>query len=346
MTQLEFIEQQKQFNRLTALVAKGATIKDCSHPLKEECRLPIKNAHSLQRQGSLKLLEKTNNGNAYIYCHTERQINQKYHFLDLKPIGRKDASTFFGFCDFHDTELFKVIENDPEVTDINNDEHCFLHTYRSFSHSYHRKYEEYKLFTSTEPEVLEYLNKAYGKDISKVIQGVKLAIEDLEIPKKRLDDLLINKKYDGLEYFCYEYPYRCPVACAGVTTPGHFKNGEIFNLSESGGVKYSNIFTTVLPFKERTVIVFAAFPDDEQAKRYLEEFDEISNELEFQKYLSFHIINNMENVYISPKFYDRKDYKWRQSYCELINIISNRYTPYIKFNKRFPVNYFNYTEKI
>ncbi|KFF15744.1 hypothetical protein [Chryseobacterium sp. JM1] len=346
MDQSEFIEQQKAINKLTALVRKGATIKDCSHPSKEECKPPIKSAHSLQRQGSLKHLEKTINNNAFIYSHTDRQINKKYGFLDLKPIGRKDASTFFGFCEFHDTELFKEVENDPEATDIENDMHCFLHTYRSFSHSYHRKYEEYKLFTSEEKEVVEHFNKTYGKDKEDIVKGVKLALEDLEIPKKRIDDLLLNKKYDGLRYYCYEYSYRCPVACSGVTTPGHFKNGEPFNLSENSNNKYSDIFTTVLPLKDRTVIILAAFPEDELAIKYLDELDTVSDDLEFEKYLSFHIINNLENVYISPYFYDRKDYKWRQSYCELINIISNKYTPYIRFNKRFPINYFAKTESI
>lgn len=346
MTQDEFIEQQKELNRLTSLISKGATIKDCSHPNKAECKLPIKSAHSLQRQGSLKLLEKTVKGNSFIYCHTERQINKKYGFLDLKPIGRKDASTFFGFCDFHDTELFKEIENDPEATDIDNDLHCFLHTYRSFSHSHHRKYEEYKLLTSTESEVIDYLKKAYGSDLAKTTEGVKLALGDFEAPKKLLDEMLLNKNYSGLKYICYEFPYRCPVSCAGVSTPGHFKNGDIFNLSESVSDEYYYIFTTVLPFNNRTVIILAAFPNDEKAIRYLEELDNISSELEFQKYLSFHIINNLENVYISPKFYDRKNYKWQQSYCQLINIIADKYTPYIRYNKKFPINYFGFTEKI
>ena len=342
----EYIENQKELNRLTNLLKANATIKDCSHPTKEECRLPIINAHSLQRQGSLKHLEKTVKGNSFIYCHTERNINKKYNFLDLKPIGRKDASTFFGFCAYHDTEVFKVIENDPEITDIDNDEHCFLHTYRSFSHSYHRKYEELKLFTSENKEIVAHFHKVYGKNKSGVIEGVQLSLEDLKKPKEKLDEILTSKKYDALKYCCFEYPYRCPVACSGVSTPGHYKNSETFNLSEDKNFHYSDIFTTILPLKDRTVIILAAFADDENANRYLKEIEDISNELEFQKYLSFHIINNLENTFISPLYYDRKDYKWRQSYCELINFISDRKTRFVLYNKRFPINYFSVTEKI
>lgn len=337
----EYIENQKRYNQLIALVAKGATIKDCLHPNKHECRLPIKKAHSLQRQGSLKCLEKIVNGNAFLYSHSNRTINKKYGFLDLKPIGRKEASTFFGFCDFHDSELFKSIENDTEITNIENNIHCFLHSYRSFSHSYHRKFEEYKLFTSQEKEVLDYLKSTYGSDLANIIKGVELALEDFEIPKKRLDELLVNNEYEGLTYYCYEYPYKCNVACSGITTPSHFKNGKALNLSSDSYTRHSDIFTTVLPFKDRTVIILAAFPDDNLAIQYLEELNNIPYELEYQKYLSFHIINNLENVYISPNYYDAKNYKWRQSYCQLIDLISSRNTPFIRFNNAFPVNYFS-----
>lgn len=346
MDQSEFIEKQKELNQLKTLISKGATIKDCSHPNKDECRLPIKNAHSIQRQGSLKYLEKTTNKNSFIYSHTDRQFNKKYDFLDLKPIGRKDASTFFGFCEFHDTELFKEIENDPESTDIENDLHCFLHTYRSFSHSYHRKYEEFKLFTSNNPEVKKYLNKMYQNTQEEILNGIKLALQDLESPKKRLDDLLINKKFSELTYYCYEYPYRCPITCSGVTSPSHFKSSQPFNLSNDSNDKYSNIFTTVLPLKNKTLIILSTFSDDFEAIKYLEEFEEIPYELEFQRYLSFHIINNLENVYISPIFYDKKDFRWKQSYCKMIDIISNRNTPHINFNKYFPINYFSNSEQI
>lgn len=34
------------------------------------------------------------------------------------------------------------------------------------------------------------------------------------------------------------------------------------------------------------------------------------------------------------------------SYSQVINIISDKYTPYIRYNKAFPINYFTFTEKI
>lgn len=91
----DHIEVQKSYNNALSRIRKEAKITDCFYHDKRECKLPFKNAHSLQRQGSLKILEKEKNGNRYLFSHTERYLNS--HFLDLKPIGRKTASTFYGF---------------------------------------------------------------------------------------------------------------------------------------------------------------------------------------------------------------------------------------------------------
>lgn len=57
----QMIEKRKYFNRIKSIIRSEAKIKDCFHPTKEECVMPIKSAHSLQRQGSLKFLEKEDN---------------------------------------------------------------------------------------------------------------------------------------------------------------------------------------------------------------------------------------------------------------------------------------------
>lgn len=340
------INLQRQINDSLSLLARNASIKDCSHPNKLECRLPIKGAHSLQKNGVLKYLEKKEKGNSSIYCHYERELRGEDNFYDLKKIGRGDASTFFGFCDFHDTELFKNIENDPNSTDISNDEHCFLHSYRSFSHSYHRKYEELKLFNSEDLNVLKLLEKMYGSSLKYKLKGIELAIKDFEIPKKKIDKMILDKNYSALEYLCFEFPYTIPVACASVVNPSHYYNGEVFNQNYPGILNYSDIFTTVLPLKNRSVMILGAFPDDEKAIKYLDQVENIRYKLEQEKFLSFHILVNSENVFLSPHFYDKKSEIWKKKYCGILDINANDFTPYFTFNKKSPINYFDFSEKI
>ena len=114
-------------SKLKSLITQNATLKECIlKDTSEKCSGNIINAHSLQRLGSLARLEADVNGNKNIYALTEKQINPKSGLLDLKPIGKKTASTFFGFCGNHDLKIFQPIEQNPELLDVESDEHCFL----------------------------------------------------------------------------------------------------------------------------------------------------------------------------------------------------------------------------
>ena len=339
---MEEIEFEKRFNQALSRLNKAATIKDCFHYNKYECRLPIKNAHSLQKLGALKILESEKNGNRYLYAHTERTNNLLQNFLDLKPIGKKAASTFFGFCDKHDTELFSVLENDPNSTDILSDEHCFLHSYRSFAHSYHRKHEDYKLYHTKDSETLDLLIEMLGqKKLEWLREGVILSIRDLDKTKKKLNDLIENKIYDGLEYFAIEYPYCAPVACAALTSPFFCYSGKPINITISKDEPLSDIITTVLPFSNRTVIILSAFKDEPVAIEYIDEIDNIKYDLQQQKFLSFHLMNYAENCYISPKYYEKQNINWRKEYCNFLDISGDQSQPIMKFNTKFRFNYFD-----
>jgi hypothetical protein len=338
----EMIERKKLFNRMTKKIRSEANIKDCFHPNKEECIMPIKSAHSLQRQGSLLFLEKEKNGNKYLYIHTERQYNSRYDFFDLKMTGRKTATTFDGFCSFHDTELFKTIENEPEITDINNDKHCFLHSYRSFAISAHRKFEEWKLYNSDDKEIIQFNSKIYSRvQLREVKKGVSAALNDFKKPKELIDNWIMNKEYSKLEYLAFEYPYTIPVGCASYITPHQLPSGKSIQMSPFNKIQ-SSILTTVLPFSNRSVVILAAFPDDMLGCQFLDELDNIKSEIKQQKFLSFFLFEGSENVVVSPHYIEKKSVLWRKQYCELLNFIADNRTPFLKFNERkFNINYFS-----
>ena len=341
------IEKQKEYNKILAKLNQSASIKECFHHNKSECVLPIINAHSLQRQGPLKNIESDINGSFFVYSHTDRQHNEKGNFFDLKPIGRKGASTFSGFCSFHDTKLFEKIENDFESFDVNNEEHLFLYTYRAFAHSYHIKHEDLRLFESDDMETKDYLFKLHGKNkLLSIERDIKMTIDDMKLPKSKLDFYIENAKFDELNYLVFEFPFRIPIACAGVATPPYTFKGKEINTSGDPNYFCSSIITTVLPFKDRSIIILAAFPDEPHGIEYLDEIDNIKYDNVQEKYLSFHLINNMENIYLSPNFYNSKSNNWKRKYCELLDSIGDQFKPYIKFDNKFPINYFSELESI
>jgi hypothetical protein len=127
---------KKHLNRILSKIKFEAEIKECFHHVKSECSPKIKNAHSISRGDRLNLIKGLVNKNDKVFSLGEIIIDENPK-KGVKEIGwGKAASTFFGFCDDHDTNLFEPIENGNQFD--NSKKHCFLHSYRSFAYSYHQ----------------------------------------------------------------------------------------------------------------------------------------------------------------------------------------------------------------
>lgn len=109
-------------------------IKECLFPDHTSCSDKIIKAHSIQNN---KILQKiSDDGKVYMPISKKMKI-----FQNMSSWGRKEATTFTGFCGYHDNEIFKEIEN-------NNFDYSerqkFLYVYRAFALEYHRKRENIK----------------------------------------------------------------------------------------------------------------------------------------------------------------------------------------------------------
>lgn len=276
---------------------KSGKISECFYHNKTDCKGAIKQSHSLQRNGRLSIIEGDVNGNKKIYTLSGIVADENTPYATLKPIGKADASTFFGFCDYHDSTLFSPIENFQ--FDENNTEHLFLHSYRSFAHSYHRKKEELKAY-QTDSTYTKFLSL---KDRQINIEGCQTAIDDLEIHKKELEKLIDNKGYDHLEYLFHVVPYKIPIACSSLISPHYTYKGHKFNISANPNDHYSGIMLTILPDADQTIIILACFPEDNEAIKFLNELDPLAS-LPFEKTISSLLINCAENTFFAPALWD------------------------------------------
>ena len=101
----------------------------CLYPEKEHCKGKIKRAHTIQNNKIL--INVSDNGNL-IALNGKSAIG----FQESKKQGRGIASTFWGFCDYHDTVVFEPIENYDYDKSLKQ---TFLYTYRTFSWHYYLK---------------------------------------------------------------------------------------------------------------------------------------------------------------------------------------------------------------
>lgn len=285
---------QNFFSAVSAFKKTGL-IKECFHHNKEECKGNIKQSHSLQRNGRLSIIESEVNGNNSIYTFTSFIPSYTNLMHDLKPIGKKEASTFFGFCDYHDSTLFSKIENS---TFDQSDEHCFLHSYRSYAHSYHRKREQWKAY-NTESKFTQVLGKKHI-EIMKI--GILMGINDSIERKKYLDEKIDKKQFDGLAYLVYEKEGLYPFAVSSQISPKASYKNKSMNNHLNPNDPFSQIMLTFLPDVNSTIAILAAFPDDKKAINLLYELESLKDH-DLEVAITSLIIANCENTFFSPIFW-------------------------------------------
>jgi hypothetical protein len=285
----------RDFRKSMGEMKRKWKIEECFHPLKHECVLPIKQAHSIQRNGRLSLIEEEVNRQNVLYSSISFKTSPKNFITDFVPVGKKEASTFYGFCEKHDTEVFSPIEN---FEFDGSDKHCFLHTYRSFAHSYHSKKQELRLYQS---------DWSTTKDVPVQIKnfqilGAEIALAEMEPEKKFLDNILINNEFDKLNYTVFETGVFYPFGCSSIVNPHYTVKDEPIDDWFDETKPWTSITLTVVPDKFNSFAIIATSSNSENGLKFLDHFDQLDD----QKAL--HAISSMmtklaENTFWSPKLW-------------------------------------------
>lgn len=289
----------EEFNRRNQKLLTNSRIKECFYHNKDKCNGDIKQAHSIQNNRYLSLIAGEINGNKQLYVLSKFTSDDKNFISDLKPVGRKEASTFFGFCDYHDSILFSPIENN--VFDEYSDEHLFLHSYRAFAHSYHKKKEEIKFYGK-----FPINSKNRFLKIKLIGDGyllAKSALKEMEKCKSFLDNAIEKKEYDSLEYLVYRKEGLYPFAVSSQMSPKVTPKGKGINNHLNLNIPYENLMITVLPDENFTFIILATFPEQKKAMKLLDELEQL-DDLNFERTITSLIIANCENTMFSPYFWD------------------------------------------
>lgn len=327
-------DEMIEFRKSMSQYKKTGLITECFHHKKEECKGKIKQAHSLQRNGRLSIIEGEVNGQMSVYSFTDYESDETTLIKTLKPIGKAIASTFFGFCDYHDTSLFSPIEN---YKFVDNDKNCFLHSYRSFAHSYHRKKEQLKAFKTSS----DYTKIFDECQLAAMIKGAEIAVKEGEYYKEKLDVLIENEAYGELEYLTYIIPYKIPIACSTVIQPYYIYKGTPINNHIDENIMYSSLMMTILPDHGQTIVILACFNDDAKSITFLDELSKLPF-LKLEKAISALLIT-VENVFLAPALWNSLSLKEQ---TELCNEIMNDMIPEsFQIKKSFPKSKFNFFEK-
>lgn len=203
-----------EFNKKIREMKKIHSIKECLWEDKETCEGKIVSAHSIQNNRFLNMISKDGK---ILTFDTEIDEGIKHIF---KEKGRKTFSTFTGFCQKHDKELFQPIE-DTNYTSTK--EQKYLFAFRSLARDFHTKKETLSANSS--------LLKKHGMNpiIMKIVTNHITDLEEINKEFKTMSNEIKDKTYKGLKTKEIILAKEYPIVANSLFIPYYnSKNEEIF----------------------------------------------------------------------------------------------------------------------
>lgn len=284
----------------------------CLHPhaSPNNCNGPIVKAHTIQRSGGLNRIA-SEKGFVYGFVATGADVakhiesqSKTFRLQSPKRIGLKEASTFTGFCNKHDTITFLPIERNPFQDEP---EHCFLLAYRAICRSLFMKKGNVEFFellkqldedlTSAERVQIypfHEANKAFSADMLSMAEGIK----------RQYDRALIHKDYSNLYYYVIRINTTPEIMCSGTITPHFDFQGKILQDPNLPYVTQEHITFSIIPTDNSGgAIVFSWIGDGQVGHKLVRSFISLEADQLPHAIVRF-TFEHFENVFASPLWWD------------------------------------------
>lgn len=195
-----------------ATIKKQKNRGRCLHFDSDEGCKEIVKAHSIQKQGALSAIAV--DGHVYRITADHGTLKKNKGKLSCNKVGINRVSTFRGFCEKHDNELFERIDNEPLSP---TDEQVFLYAYRSLCRELFVK--EYSL--NAYESQLNHGPKqgAIHELLSGSKQGTAFGAENVRRHKSRYDESFRKRHYQNIRYVLFESPQKPCIAFSGLIFP-------------------------------------------------------------------------------------------------------------------------------
>lgn len=216
-------------------------IKICLHPQHENCNGHIVRAHAIQNNRILTRLAV--NG----LVQTMDGISNIF-FQDAQSKGRKIATTFSGFCEYHDKTTFQDIE-DCEFSKANKQ--IFLFTYRTFAWHYHKKLQQVARETYLDNKF--FINSIERKEFMK---NLFLAQKDNKQKKMFFDRCLIENCYSDISFCIWEIPYSIQFAVSAMLELEYDILGQVLNDMSAEQITKS-IYLNIFPSEGKSFCIWS-----------------------------------------------------------------------------------------
>jgi len=276
-------------------IERNARIKQCLHPNQKECDQKIIKAHAIQNNRILNKVAEE--GHVITMDGTSNLI-----FQGTQTKGRKIATTFTGFCKYHDKVLFQAIE-DKDFT--GSEDQVFLLTYRTMAWHYHKKMEQ---INANSIQYNKMYERGYDLENSEGFRlydtGLNLGAEDNQKEKNTFDKLLLNKIYNKVNSCIWEIPYEVEFAISMMHELEHDIYGRRVNdLETDKNIK--SIYLNIFPAESKSFCVWSWLTkNNDDYKEFSKQFMELEI-AERENYLNNKLPRWSDSIIISPRLWGK-----------------------------------------
>lgn len=281
-------------------------IKKCLYPEQDKCNGKIKRAHAIQNN---KILINVSDNGELIALNGKSNL----FFQAPEKQGRKVASTFWGFCDYHDTIVFEPIENYDYDKSLFQ---TFLYTYRTFSWHYYLKEAQ-----MNKNIFIQENTKLDLKD-NEFFVGTQLGIKDNEKLKEKFDNAILNKDYSLINYYVWEIPFKVEFSCCSMVQLFYDLLGKkINNYEDIDNINkpLKNIFINIFPENNKSYCIFSWIKEDTEYEDFIQQFSKLTLKNKIN-YLNNLLPKETDNIFINPRLWKKWGEEVQQAFVEWANI--------------------------
>lgn len=280
----------------------------------EFCDKLMSKAHSIQNNRILNKLSRS--GKVMAVDFSKIPLDNSFK---LREVGRGKASTFTGFCNYHDSRIFKPIENFDY--NPNNEEQNFLYAYRAFALGYYERYSAYELIKAILYEDPSKVKSELGQRF--VLYNDHLI--DIDKIKIIMNTNLDNARFDRITTDVLIWPNEFGIASTSMFFISNDNEGRTVNKL---GSYISPFFFTIFPQMGFTYVLMGYFTKDKWMYEFIKK-QIVSLTVEEQKItISNLIATYIENVFISPELWNKIPKQTKEKYYYICNKSMGREKPF------------------
>jgi hypothetical protein len=293
-------EQPLHPGELQSSMRREFAQKSCLHPEAAAglCNKII-DAHTVQRANTLQALLDSEN---HLLSFHPFEPDSRGH-LKLQRLGWRKASTFTGFCGYHDSKIFEPVERGPFVF---TPETAFLLTYRALCHEYFQKQGSERarlghLALIDRGEPLERQREIQHR-FAIGLAGVQKATRDLAEIKHAADKDLIEKNYANWQFVCLAFSGPLCFATSGAPTPNADLLRNPLQALHDPNSTLQHLYVSVVASQGSPRVILGWRKGHDAPKRLVDSLLAVPSHL-LPAYFVQYVFVHLENVYFSVEWW-------------------------------------------